>query len=122
MSAIAPGWDLSWDRAGDWLVAKLRCIGCQASDTPPAAQEIWTLMERQRTSQLVLDLSGVELLFSYLVGQLVMLYKRTCSHGGEIRLCGLSPRNREVLYLCRLEDHFPCYETREAALAGQKNS
>ena len=68
----------------------------------------------------MLELDEVELLHSYLVGQLVLLHKRISTHGGVMRVCGLSPGNQQVLHLCRLEGRFPHYEDREHAVLGQR--
>ena len=58
------------------------------------------------------------MLCSYLVGQLVLLHKRTGVQGGELRIGGLSESNRQVLHVARLGEQFPVYPNRETALRG----
>jgi anti-anti-sigma regulatory factor len=54
---------------------------------------------------------------SYLIGQLVMLHNRIHKQGGVLRLVGLSDRNHEILKICRLDAHFPKYQScRDAVL------
>jgi anti-anti-sigma factor len=117
MISVAPGWELSWEEAQDWLFVKIRRRGPEADGAPPLAQQIWGLVEQKSVFQLVLELDEIDLLFSYLIGQLVMLHKRVWAKGGKIRLCGLSQRNQETLYLCRLDDRFPSYSTRQEAVS-----
>ncbi len=64
------------------------------------------------THRLVLELDQVDVLGSHLIGQLVLLDKWMSEHGGVLRLCGLSPRNRRVLKRCHLDGRFPVYGNR----------
>ena len=57
---------------------------------------------------------------SDLIGQLVRLNKQVQEQGGVLRLSGLSPRNQEVLRLSQLDDRFPQYADREAAVMAQQ--
>ena len=97
MLAIAPGWELKVDRGPGWLWVKIERPEAYCVDTPPLAGEVWTQLERHFVYRLVLELDDVEILDSYLIGQLVLLDKRIREHGGLLRLTGLSPLNREVL-------------------------
>ena len=117
MISVAPGWELSWEGTRDWLFVKIRRNGAEADGAPPLAQQIWDLAEQASVFQLVLELDEIDVLFSYLIGQLIMLHKRVWAKGGKIRLCGLSQRNQETLYLCRLDDRFPSYPTRQEAVS-----
>jgi anti-anti-sigma factor len=117
MISVAPGWELSWEGTRDWLFVKIRRNGAEADGAPPLAQQIWDLAEQTSVFQLVLELDEIDVLFSYLIGQLIMLHKRVWAKGGKIRLCGLSQRNQETLYLCRLDDRFPSYPTRQEAVS-----
>ena len=93
--SIAPGWELSWDRTRDWLFVKIRRNGPEADGAPPLAEQIGILAEQASVFQLVLELDEIDVLFSYLIGQLIMLHKRVWAKGGKIRLCGLSQRNQK---------------------------
>ncbi|MDZ7618928.1 MAG: STAS domain-containing protein [Patescibacteria group bacterium] len=117
MLAIAPGWELAVERGPDWLLVRI-LKAPEARDAPPLADELWEQLCRHFTYRLVLELNQIVLLDSYLIGQLVQLYKRICEHDGVMRVCGLSAYNRRVLHTCNLADHFPEYQDREEAVMG----
>lgn len=117
MLAVAPGWELDVERGPDWLLVKIRSQDGSSTD-PPLADGLWDLLERHFTYRVVLELDQVRVLNSYLIGQLVQLYKLIRRHDGVMRLCGLSPYNLAVLRTCRLEDRFLPYRDREEAVMG----
>jgi len=118
MFAIAPGWELEVDRGPDWLLVRVKSTDGDAADAPPLAEAIWSLLRRHFTYRLVLELDEIDLLGSYLIGQLVQLYRSIREHDGVMRLCGLSPYNLQVLQTCRLDDRFLPYHDREEAVMG----
>jgi anti-anti-sigma factor len=106
------------ERGPDWLLVKIRNLEVDAAAPPPLADHLWALAEQHFTYRFVLELDGVKVLNSYLIGQLIKLYRRVREHDGVLRLCGLSPYNRRVLRTCSLDDRFPNYENREEAVMG----
>jgi anti-anti-sigma factor len=118
MLAIAPGWELYVERGPGWLLVKVKTRKGAASDPPPLADELWDLLQRHFTYRLVLEMDQVDVLNSYLIGQLVRLYKLIREHDGIMRLCGLSAYNRQVLRICHLDDRFLPYRDREEAVMG----
>jgi anti-anti-sigma regulatory factor len=122
MAEIAPGWQLDVGRESDWLWVKLRNLDQNASGTSSLAEGLWEVLQQHAVYRLVLELDEIPVLYTRLIGQLVLLHKRLCVHGGAMRLCGLSAHNQEVLHLCRLDDRFPPYTTREDALLGRSLS
>lgn len=118
MLALAPGWELDVQRGPDWLLVRVVGADRDASDSPPLADRLWELLNQHFTYRLVLELDEIRVLNSYLIGQLVSLYRRIREHEGVMRLCGLSPYNRRVLQICHLDDRFLSYrDRREAVLA-----
>jgi anti-anti-sigma factor len=122
MVQIAEGWELDVDRGPDWLFVRPRFLRNRAADTPPLAEMIWSLLEQNFTTRLVLEMDQVPFLHSYLIGQLVWLHKRIVSHGGLMRISGLSETNQDVLRICQLEGRFPQYINREDAVMGYRPS
>lgn len=117
MVTIAPGWDLDVERGPDWLIVTLH--GHDGDWTcPPLAEVVWSAAEQNFTHRIVLDLSPLPMLHTALIGQLVQLQKRICTHEGTLRLCGLSDHNREVLQCCRLDGYFPIFHDRSEAVMG----
>ncbi len=116
---IAPGWELDVDRGPEWLFVRIRKPSQDASDTPQVAEQVWTLLQQHSICRLVLEMEQIEILRTYLIGQLVLLHKRISVCGGTMRLCGLSSQNQQVLRLCRLNDRFLPYSNREEAVMGR---
>jgi anti-anti-sigma factor len=118
-SVTASNWDFEVERGPDWLFVRPRRLRASSDESPPFAEQVWALLEQHFTHRLVLELGEIKYLDSYLVGQLVWLYKRIHTHDGIMRLCELSAANEEVLHACRLDGHFPQYRTREEAVMCQ---
>jgi anti-anti-sigma factor len=112
------GWELDVDRGPGWLFVKIRCPKQDQWEPPALADRLWGLLQEHLVERLVLQLDEIEILSSRFIGQLILLYKRISSRGGVLRLSGLSPENREVLRLCRLDERFACYRSREEAVLG----
>ncbi len=117
MLAVAPGWELEVERGPDWLLVGVRSLDGPA-DEPPLAESVWELLERHFTYRVVLEMDGVRVLNSHLIGQLVLLYKRICQHDGVMRVCGLSAHNLGVLRTCQLQELLLPYRDREEAVMG----
>ncbi len=116
----ATGWRMEVDRGPDWMFLRLHPAEEDIFDERSLAEQIWGLLEQSFTYRLVLELEDIALLQSYLLAQLVLLAKRINSHGGMLRLSGLSPVNREVIHTCRLDDCLPAYEDRGEAVMGRR--
>jgi anti-anti-sigma factor len=113
-----PGWEMQVERGPGWLFVKIPPPDLEWSDYPSLADQIWSLVERHFVYRLALRLDEIDLLNSYLLGQLVVLQRRVREHGGLLRLCGLSPYNQEVLRLHGLGDRLPIYRDVEEAVMG----
>ena len=111
MTWIAPGWELAWER--------IRCPKPDGADAPPLAEQIWSIVHHESVQRVVLDVAELPMLFSYVIGQMMLLQKRLCAQSGVIRLCCVSPRNFESIRLCRLDHHLPCFANREDAVLGR---
>lgn len=121
MTLLAPGWELDVERGPDWLFVRVRCPDRPDADAPPLAEMIRQLMDQHFCYRVVLEMHDVRLLHSRLVGQLVLLHKRLATqNGGVLRVSGLSPQNRMVLEMSRLDKRFPHYDNREQAVMGQR--
>lgn len=120
MVQIAEGWELDVERGPDWLFVRPHLVGSRATETPPLAEHIWSLLELNVTNRLVLELDQIRFLHSYLIGQLVWLHKRIHTQGGIMRISGLSAPNQEMLRISRLDSRFPQYPSREDAVLGYR--
>lgn len=118
MVVLSPGWMLDVERGPDWLIVTLHTGDGSEWTCPPLAESIWELCVQSFTYRVVLDLASMAMLPTALIGQLVRLQKRICTHDGVLRLCGLSDHNREVLHSCRLDGYFPEFHDRGEAVMG----
>ncbi len=69
-------------------------------------RQLYRLIDREGRKKFVLDLSGVEFLFSEAVGLLLGLEKRVKKSGCELKLCGLRPVARQTLETAQVLDLF----------------
>lgn len=113
-TTLSPSTEISVERGPDWLFVKLNGVDDKADSE--LAGRIWRLLEEHFTYRAVLEMGEVRRLNSPLIGQLVNLHKRVSTHGGVLRLCGLSDENQRVLSASRLADRFPCFSDRRAAV------
>ncbi len=118
MLAIAPGCELDVERGPEWLLVRVRNLDLTDSEATPLAERLWSLLQQHFTYRLVLELDDVRVVSSVLIGQLLELYKRIEEHEGLMRVCGLSPRNQQVLHACHVDECLLPYTDRHDAVMG----
>lgn len=118
MTQLASGWQYDLERGPECLFVRLRSDDPNADAEPPLAGQLWSTLDEHLTYRLVLELDQIELLHSYVIGQLLLLGRRLHAQGGMLRLCGLSAHNRLALAAMQLEDHLPTYKNRIDAVVG----
>jgi anti-anti-sigma regulatory factor len=117
---LIPGWTLEVDRGPDWLfIRPVPSPGKEGMEVE-LAEAIWERLQQHFCHRVVLEMDQVPLLRSWLIGQLVLLHKRVTSHDGLMRVCGMSDGNQEVLHMVRLDERFPQYTDRGAAVMGHR--
>ncbi len=117
MLTITSGCEFEVQRGPDWLLVRIQGFDPDDSVAKPLAQRIERLLQQHFTYRLVLELDQVPVLDSSLIGQLLELYRWIEEHGGVMRVCGLSPYNRQVLHSCRLDQQLlPYRDCREAVM------
>src|SRR5262245_21128467 len=94
---LAPEWTMDIDRGPDWLFIRLSPPRHGDTGEIRLAEMIWQKLEQCFCYRMVLELDDVGMLRSWMVGELVRLHKRVTTHGGMLRLCGLSKTNEDVL-------------------------
>ena len=117
---LAPEWTTEIDRGPDWLFVRPRPPRHGDTGEIALAEMIWEKLEQSFCHRVVLELDDVTFLRSWMVGELVRLHKRVTTHGGMLRLCGISAANQDVLRTCRLDDRFPAYRNRTDAVMGYR--
>ncbi len=120
MQATAPGCEFDVERGPDWLLVRITSLDQSEPGSLALADAVWSLLNQHFTYRIVLELDQVGVLNSFVIGQLVALYKRIREHDGVMRLCGLSTYNRQVLHTCRLDERLLPYQDRQdAVMAGR---
>ncbi|MHB8901924.1 MAG: STAS domain-containing protein, partial [Thermoguttaceae bacterium] len=89
-------------------------------EDPPLADLVWEQLQQHFVYRLALELDDVPVMHSYLLGQLLVLQKRILEHDGVMRVCGLSPLNRNVLEMHGLDHQLPNYCDRNEAVMGPR--
>ena len=117
MFQAASNWRFDAESGSEWLFVRLHPDNEQET-SPSLAERIWSVAEQHSTYRFVIELNEQLLLTSALIGQLVLVHKRSHQKGGVTRLCGLSPDMYQVIETMRLADRFPNYENREQATQG----
>ena len=120
MPAIAYDWELNVERGPNWLLVKVGAPSGKPWEMLPLADTLRSLLEDHFTCRLVLELDEIDLLTSELIRQLLMLDKWIRARRGVMRLCGLSPRNQEILRRCWLHTFFALYSDRLEAVTGRR--
>ncbi|MDD4891106.1 MAG: STAS domain-containing protein [Phycisphaerae bacterium] len=86
-------------------------------------EELFQLVDSQRSIRLVLDFANVEHLSSRALGTLISLMKRVRGQTGALALCNIAARIFDVFKITRLDrsfDIFPACDQAVAALSGKK--
>jgi hypothetical protein len=113
-------WQMEVQRGPDWLFVRLVPPDQPGLvvDADGVAEMVWDVVQQHFCYRVVLELDRVNLLYSSLLGQLILLSKRIYSHQGILRMSGMSDRNLDVLRTCRLEAALPSYHNRGDAVMG----
>jgi anti-anti-sigma regulatory factor len=120
LAELSCDWTFDVSRGPDWLFIKVGGPPNGDAEGFPLAETVWDMLQQHFARRVVLEMSEVPILRSYVVGQLVQLHKRINTHGGLMRIAGLSEDNFSVLLGCRLHERFPQYATCEDAVMGRR--
>ena len=117
---LAQGWTVNVDRGPDWLFVDLNCDEEAAAEPTGLAENLWELLQCHLGHRMVVELHSVPEVSDQLLEQLVMLSKRIDGARGMLRLCGVSASGEESIRAARLDQMFPCYADRTAAVMGNR--
>src|ERR1700685_368315 len=80
--------------------------------------QLFSLIDEEGRTKIVLDFSNVEYLSSAALGKLITMEKKVKAAKGKLRLCCISPAIYEVFNITKLNRLFKIYEDQERALEG----
>jgi len=87
-------------------------------DVDTSNHDLYSLCDQTTRPRFLLDLENVDMINSKLLGVIMGLNLKVLRKQGELRLCGIKPRVREVLNLTRLDEilhvHGTCDEAMKA--------
>lgn len=115
MIALTAGWEIETERGPGCLIIRLK-PGDESQAPDDLADTIVRLMEEHFCYRVIIELDEVRLVDSRLLGQLVKLVRLVQNRDGLVRLCGLSPFNRQLVALSGLEKVLPAYGDRRHAI------
>jgi len=118
MLKVIPGWELDVERGPGCLLVKVRKPRRSGGSLAPLDEELWSILDQHLTYRVVLELDQVKSLSAEILDQLLSLHARLEAHGGLMRICGLSPRNRRLLLERQVNDRLIPYHDVEEAVMG----
>lgn len=81
-----------------------------------AAEIVLQPLKREPAAGVIVDLAQVSYFGSVFLSLLLRCHKLVKQQGGEMVLCGVSPRARELLEVTDLDTIWAIYDTREEAV------
>ncbi len=79
-------------------------------------QEVRGHLRHAEFKNVVLDFQRTDYFGSTVLNEFIHLWKEVRSRGGQMAFCGLSPHEREILKVTRLDHHWLVCESRNEAL------
>jgi len=79
-------------------------------------EQLYSLVEDQGHTKLLLNFSNVQYLSSAALGKLIQLKKKVNAVKGTLKLCCIHPDLLEVFKITRLDQVFPIYKDEQSAL------
>jgi anti-anti-sigma factor len=111
------------DRRGTTAVVRFTRKNILEETTIRITQEdLFRLVDDDHCRVLLVSFEGVENCSSYILGTLIRLQKRLRQVGGQLALCGLNPRLRQVFEETQLDQVFDLYSTEEEVWRGVEAS
>jgi anti-sigma B factor antagonist len=89
-----------------------------AANIQEMGEELFSLVEKEGATALVLSFVNVDFLSSAALNKLIMLNTKLKAAGGKMRLCGLKPEILEVFTITKLNKVFDIKTDENDALAG----
>lgn len=79
---------------------------CEEDNIERLGHELFALVDQRQLSRVLLDLDGVEMMTSSVLGKLITLHRRLHRGSGMLVICGAGEHVSEILKTSRLHDYF----------------
>ena len=96
-------------------VSRLDCSNAEEFETTVKA-----ILQTAASTQVVMDLAGVEFLDSTSISALQTLNGQLCENDGMLRLAGMTDRLRDMLVLLNMDRLLGIFDTTEQAVAAYR--
>ncbi len=106
--------EIAVDKIGDVAVVVVPVEELDASNSVEFKRDISPVLEAN--TKVVFDLSKLRFMDSSGLGSFLSCLRKSNAKGGDLKLCGMSPRVRTVIELVRLHRIFDIYGTKEEAV------
>ena len=67
------------------------------------SKDLYALVDDQARRKIILDMSAVQFLSSSMIGTLISLHKKSHAIKGQVVICGLRAKLREIFQVMKLE-------------------
>ncbi|HZT79418.1 MAG TPA: STAS domain-containing protein [Gemmataceae bacterium] len=116
MPSPLPRW-LHVEQVGDVTVARFphRC-DLMGEAVELIGDQLEALVDEEGRCRLLLNLDGVDILESKMLGRLLTLNKKVLAAGGRLKLCCVPPHLAEVFERAKLDNLMGIYPSEEEAL------
>ena len=83
---------------------------------------VMSVVDEAERINLILDFCNVQFLSSAVLGLLMRISKKVYEHGGQLKLCNISPRIYEIFKITRLNQIFDIHEDVDRAIESLLNA
>ena len=87
----------------------------EEKDIQALQESITSVIEQTQRIKLILDFTNVRFLSSAVLGLLIRVSKKVYERDGELKLCNISPKIREIFKITRLTKIFDIYDNVDSA-------
>ena len=101
--------------------AVVRVVGAVDGETASELQRVCRQAMAVGDKTLILDFTGVEYVSSAGLGTVLVAGKQISGIGGQLRICGLSPRVKKIFDLAGFDTLFGFYDSPEDAMVDCRN-
>lgn len=103
-------------QGGTLIITARADLGSLQADIEGGLETVVETLGRAAASNVVLDFANSQYFGTAMLGAMVKLWKRVCTHQGRMALCNVSDKILEILHVTKLHAMWPIYASREDAL------
>lgn len=98
------------------LVLQIKELDYERQPAAAVGDEMRAIVDRSPVPWILVDLMNIDFMTSAFIGQLILLKKRCDNNRLTLKLCSVTPSQREVLKLVRFDELVEIFENRQDAI------